>query len=159
MSEFTPITTQEELNKIIGERVMQERRKYADYDSLKEKATAFDALKQKADGLETSVAGYTQQLSDFQKKLDEQTAAMMEKDARLKGYETDSVKTRIAHELGIPYELATRLSGEDEKSIRKDAELLVSVIGRNNVAPLASQEDAGTKKTAYAAVLSQLRGE
>lgn len=128
---------------------MQERRKYADYDSLKEKATAFDEMKQKAETLETSIAGYTQQLTDIQQKLEAQNAAIVEKDARLATYEADSVKTRIAHELGIPYELSSRINGTDEASIRKDAEMLVKAIGRNNVAPLAQSEGTIKKNTIF----------
>lgn len=41
---FTPPATQEELNKLIGERVDRERKKYADYDDVKAKAAQFDQL-------------------------------------------------------------------------------------------------------------------
>lgn len=36
---FTPITTQEELDKVIGARLAREREKYADYDDLKAAAS------------------------------------------------------------------------------------------------------------------------
>lgn len=42
--EFKPITSQEELNRIIGERLSRERGKYADYDDLKTKAEQYDAV-------------------------------------------------------------------------------------------------------------------
>lgn len=39
---FTPPASQEEFNRIIGERVARERAKFADYDDLKAKAEEFD---------------------------------------------------------------------------------------------------------------------
>lgn len=41
---FTPITTQAELDKLIGPRLERERGKFADYDDLKTKAAEFDKL-------------------------------------------------------------------------------------------------------------------
>ena len=61
------------------------------------------------------------------------------------GYETASVKTKIALELGLPYQMADRLTGTDEESIRKDAESMVVLIGMNKPkVPLGNPEpDAG----------------
>lgn len=41
---FTPITSQADLDKLIGSRVERERAKYADYPDLKTKAAEFDKL-------------------------------------------------------------------------------------------------------------------
>lgn len=43
---FTPITSQEELDKVIGPRLERERSKYADYRDLKTKASKYDELEQ-----------------------------------------------------------------------------------------------------------------
>lgn len=43
-AEFAPITSQADLDKVIGERVARERGKYADYKDLKAKADEFDKL-------------------------------------------------------------------------------------------------------------------
>lgn len=40
--EFTPITSQDELDRRIGDRLARERSKFADYDDLKAKAEKFD---------------------------------------------------------------------------------------------------------------------
>ena len=95
---------------------------------------------------------YEDKLKDTNAKLTEATnkaanhdKEIAERDAKIKNYETASVKARIAHETGIPYELAGRLSGESEEDIRKDAETLLSVIGNTKpAAPLATSEPAGT---------------
>ena len=41
-SDFKPITTQQDLNRIVSERLSRERAKYSDYESLKAKAAKFD---------------------------------------------------------------------------------------------------------------------
>jgi vacuolar-type H+-ATPase subunit I/STV1 len=45
-SEFTPITSQEQLDKIMGSRIDGVKKKYANFDSLKDKAAKFDALEE-----------------------------------------------------------------------------------------------------------------
>ena len=43
-ADFRPIESQDDLNRIIGERLDRERAKYADYDDLKAKAERFDEI-------------------------------------------------------------------------------------------------------------------
>ena len=43
---FTPITSQDDLNRVIAERVQRERGKYADYNDLKAKAGRLDEIEQ-----------------------------------------------------------------------------------------------------------------
>ena len=51
----------------------------------------------------------------------------------------------IAHEKGLPYELAERLSGETEQDIAADAEKLAQFVGSQKpAAPLYSPQGAGT---------------
>ena len=135
MAEFTPITSQEQLDSVIGERLKRERetvsKKYADYDDLKSKA-----------------AGYETQIGDLSRSLDEANGKIagfeqerQELNSRISAYETASVRTRIAQEAGIPYELADRLSGGTEEEIREDAKKLSQLISRNSTPPpLANTE-------------------
>lgn len=78
-------------------------------------------------------------------------------------YEQASLKARIAHEKGIPYELAGRLTGEDEAELRADAESLSKLIATNSKPsppPLRSNEPAGDgKDAAYKNLLNGLKGE
>lgn len=58
--------------------------------------------------------------------------------------------------------MASRLSGESEDDIRKDAESLVKLIGKNKpIAPLADQEEKhdGGKNAAVRALAKSLKGE
>lgn len=92
-------------------------------------------------------------------KFDETIAGL---NGKISSYELSSMKARIAHEKGIPYELAGRLSGEDEKSILEDAESLSKLI-KNKPAPppLKSTEPTGAdgKDAAYKALLTNIKGE
>ena len=123
--EFTPITTQEEFDARIGARLQREREKYADYDELKTKVSQmsdYDDLKSKASKYEADITSLTTQLETANTKI--------------KGYESHSVKQRIAQEVGIPLEMADRLTGDDEDAIRKDAQALKPFIGTGSVRSL-----------------------
>lgn len=138
MSEFNIIETQEELDKVIGERLARQKEtiekqyksQYADYEQLK-----------------TSSADYDKQVSEL--------------NAKIAGYETASMRTRIALQNGIPYDLAGRLVGEDEESVAEDAKRLAELIGRKE--PLAPLKDTEPKiegkDGAYKSLLDNLNLE
>lgn len=50
--------------------------------------------------------------------------------------------------MNLPVELATRISGETEEDMRKDAESLKSIFGKNVTVPLANNEQGTTSKEA-----------
>lgn len=144
MGEFTPIETQEQLDSIIGERIKEIRekaeKKYEGYLSPEEVTKKFEGYLS-ADEVTKKYKGY----------LSPEEVA--EKDAKIKGYESHSVKTRIAHELGLSYESIDFLKGDDEESIRKSAETLKALVGTKSAPPLANPEgnpakdgDAALKK-------------
>lgn len=141
---FEIIDTQEKLDAVIADRLRRERetvgKKYADYDDIK---------KTNAD-YEKQIGEMTKAADEAAKKYADYDKQLMELQSKIKGYETNSVKIRIAHETGIPYELSERLSGETEDDIRKDAESLSKYIGKNkSSAPLKSTETSQSdEKTA-----------
>lgn len=142
MSEFVPINTQEEFDAAIGERLKRERKnvaaQYADYEDLKQKVT-----------------GYETQIGDLTKERD----ALQQ---QVKGHETNSVKMRIAQELGIPATMASRLTGETEEDIRKDAESMASIFKTvQGAAPLYDNNKAAAAESdaALTDLLHTLRGD
>ena len=160
MAEFTPITTQEQLDKVIGERIAGVKAKYEGFDDYKKKAEDYDALKEKSDGFETQIAALNKEINGdgenlgYKKKLEEAQG-------KIKGYETSSLKVRIAHENGIPFELADKLSGSDEEAIKKDAETMAKFLKKKEVPPLAGgdPQKIDDKKTAMRNMLANLKGE
>lgn len=163
MGEFEAITTQEAFDAAIGERIRRERettaKKYEGYISPEDYQKSITEYETKLTDANTKLSEAETKAADYDKKL-------AERDAKIKQYETDSVKTRIAHEVGIPYELSGRLSGDNEESIRKDAETLLAAIGNTKpTAPLATGEPSGTDLANSAAnaalkkTLAGLKGE
>lgn len=158
MSEFKVIETQEQFDAAIGERLKREResvtkqfngylspddiaKKYEGYLSPEDVKNQSVEFEEKINDLSKKLAEANEKTEDFNKKI-------AEKDAKIKGYESYSVKTRIAHEKGLSFEAIDFIKGDDEESIRKSAEALASIVGKGNVAPLASAENAGAEKNA-----------
>lgn len=148
MSEFKVIETQEQLEEVLKDRLKRERetvkKDYEGYLSPADAAKKYEGYLSPDD----AAAKYKDHLSP------EEAAKLRTK---IKGYETDSVKMRIAHETGLSYDAVTFLKGDDEDSIRKSAETLKGLIGANNVAPLASLE-SGISNAQEAALKSTLKG-
>ena len=155
MADFTPITTQEEFDRAIVDRIKRERetleKKYSDYTELKSKTAAYE--KQLSE-LKTSLEDSTKKASEHEKTVAELTE-------KISSYELTSLKTRIAHEMGIPYELAGRLAGNDEKELRADAESLTKLVSAGKpTPPLKSTEPQVEGKDAeYKKLLNGLKGE
>lgn len=152
MAEFKVIETQEQFDAAIGDRLKREG------DKIRKEYEGFlspDEAKKQYEGWLSPEA----EKEKYKKHLSPEDAA--KKDAKLKEYETNSVKMRIAHETGLSYEAVDYLKGEDEEAIRKSAETLKKMFGAGNVAPLASSEEPleNEKKTALKNTLRGLKGE
>lgn len=133
MSEFKPITTQEEFDAAIKARLSREKEKYGDYDQLKSRV---EELETENVGLKSTIEANNQSKADADKQLEELQN-------QISGYETASLRTRIALQNGLPYDLADRLQGIDEESLKADAERLASFIKPvEPVAPMRNLEPA-----------------
>ena len=108
---FEPITSQEQLNRVIGARIRKAKEsaeeKYSDYGTLKEKAEKYD-----------------KDIGDLRKTISTLKDEKSGLEDRINAYETASIKARIAREEGLPYELADRITGKDEEEMRADAQNL-----------------------------------
>lgn len=158
--EFEAITTQEQLDAIVNERIEQEREKYADFGEYREKAQKFDVLEKEVEGYKETITGLNKAIDGDGKEPGYKKQIETLK-GQVKGYELDSVKLKVAGEHGIPYELAGKLSGEDEAAIKKDAEIMARYIKGRSAAPLASTEpeNVNGKTAAVKNLLAGLRGE
>lgn len=155
MAEFTPITTQEQLDAVLKERLAR-----------KDEATAkqieeLKAAAGRATELEKQNGDLSKALEEASKKVANHDKEVGELTSKVKSYETASVKTRIAHEIGLPYELAGRLSGEDEDTIRKDAEGLFKLVGQHKPVPPLKDGDSGSgdKDAGLKQMLKNLNGK
>lgn len=156
MADFKIIETQEELDRIIGERLKREReateKKYADFDTLKEKAARYDEIAKKdLDG----------QIKALQEKLSGQTSEVSALTERAITAEKSLMQIRAASKYHVPLELAGRLVGDTEEDLQKDAETFSSFLGTPTAPPLRSTEPAAGSKNgaidaAYAAALANI---
>lgn len=145
MAEFEPITTQEQLDSIIGDRLKRDRetraKKYEGWVSPEDHQSALDTLT---------------------RDLDAQKAANAQLTAANRQYQAASVKSRIADEIGLDRRLVGRLNGETEDDIRKDAQALKEIFHAAKAPaplgdpepPIPNQQTAGLKK-----ILAGLKGE
>lgn len=130
MSEFKIIETQEELDNIVKERIRREREKFADYDELKKRVSE----------LETENGTLKTSIEETKKTITESEAQITDLQGKVSNYETASLRTRIALQNGLPYDLADRLQGTDEATLTADAERLASFM-RPAPAPQAPLKD------------------
>lgn len=156
---FEPITTQEQLDAVISERMKREKetaaKKYEAYTSPEK----IKAIKEAHDKQLEDLNSENKKLKEASAKHEKEIA---ERDAKIKGYETDSVKTRIAHEAGLPYEAVGYIQGDDEESIKKSAETLKGLVGSGSTPPLADPESADVKNVKDVAMknmLHEMKGE
>lgn len=118
--------TQDQVDKIVEERLARERKKYADYDDLKSqveelKAAAAEKSKE-ADASKSETEKLTEQLQSLQSQVDE------ERTAREKA-ELQSLRAQVAQAKGLKPELANRLSGSTKEELEEDADSILEVIG------------------------------
>jgi len=104
--EFKPITTQDDLNKVVTDRVQRERAKYADYKDVKAKAAEFEKLQ-----------------AANQTEAEKAAARVAELEAELNGVRSEANRRRIANEHGITDadDIDLFLTGTDEETLTKQA--------------------------------------
>lgn len=143
---FEPITTQEALDNIIKERLKRER------ETTQKRFEGYIS----PDDHQKALADANKAFDDYKKahESDEQTIADLT--AKNKAYETASLKSRIAHEVGLSYEWINRINGEDEQSIREDAESIKKLVGTNSVLMPTKQPEPSTGDEKSAALRSVL---
>lgn len=133
----------------------------ADFKPI-ETQEAFDAavadVKKQYEGW-LSPEDYNAKTSDLANQLEANKTTIADLTAKAKAYESNSLKMRIAHENGIPYELAGKLSGDTEEEIKKDAETLAKFVKNQQPQPLANTEHGHTngKDAAYKSLLADLK--
>lgn len=157
---FEAITTQEQLESVLKERLERERAKFAKYDEFKAAAQELESLKGKK--FEEQIQNLQEQLKQAQESAKGNQTALDEANARAKTAEGKLLRTTVALEKHLPAALAERLKGETKEELIADAETLAKLVG-TPVAPLATPETKQTGKEqaisgAFAALSGQLVG-
>lgn len=126
--DFKVIETQEQLNAIIGERLSRVEKKYSEETAGLRKE--IDTLTAKGKEDATKIADLEKSKSEFE--------------AKVKEYETASVKTRIAKEFNLPDAFASRLQGATEEELKKDAEALAKAFPKASAPQKSTSAAAGS---------------
>lgn len=95
--------TQDDLDRIVGERLSRERAKYADYDALREKAARLDQLEEASK-------------TELQKAQEKAEALQQELDGLKQAAEIRKVRDKVSQETGVPANLLTASTEEDCKA-------------------------------------------
>lgn len=150
--EYKPISTQEEFDAIIRDRLKRDRaktaEKYADYEELKAKAA-------KLDELEEAQKGELERANEKIAKLEKAAADRAAADR------IGAIKAKVSKETGVPAEL---IHGEDEESMTSFAES-VAAYAKKPAAPRVGEAGSFSDGAAdpasadMAGFVSQLFGE
>ena len=138
------------------------RRAEEDAETLKDVQKELDDLKKKTDGSKDWEKKYNDEhkaFDDYKKVHEGDEQTIKELTAKNKEYETATLKSRIAHEVGLSYEWISRISGDDEQSIRSDAESLKKLVGSGNNVPIPTKStETETPNAHNVSVKSVLNG-
>lgn len=144
MSEFKVIESQEEFDARIKDRIERAKEKAIE-DYKTEIKKTIDDLKSENSSLKNEVAGYKESLEEVKGK-DETIKGLNEK---ISAFERAEVKRNIALEYGLPFKLADKISGDDEDSMKKDAEVMAKYFSESKKSyepPLKSYENKVDEK-------------
>lgn len=104
--------TQTDVDKVVESRLERERKKFADYDTLKETAGKVDSIK-----------------SEYEEKLKTAGTEKSELEGKLKSAALETDKVKIIHEFKLSDELSEFVTGETADEMRERAEKLSKGIG------------------------------
>lgn len=153
MGDFKVIETQEDFDNAIKKRLEQKEREmtehFKDYLSPEKVADLKESYEKRLKDADVFV-------KDAKEKLDGHNSALAELQARAEKAENSLLKNRIAHESGVPLELASRLIGDTEDDLKKDAEALASFIKPHSAPPMRSNEPTTQTNNHDAALASML---
>lgn len=158
MSEFKAITTQEEFDSMVKERLDRQAKKTAE-----EVKKSFEGWLS-PDDVKAKTADLEKQIAEKDGKLTESKAAFDKLTAEKKALELDRAREAAARDAGLPFELAGRLSGSTADELKADAEAFSKLVnakqGEPYVQPLFSagqpQTAAGSTDAAYLSMLGDL---
>ena len=164
MGEFKAIETQEDFDKAIQKRLEQKDREAA--EKYKDYMSPDDVAKLNADH-EKAISDLQGKLAQADEKAAQHDKVVQELQEKALKAETSLLKSQVAHENGVPIELADRLIGSTAEELKADAERFAGFMAPKTAAPLRTTDpsnvltltgnpDTDSKNAAAAAMLSFL---
>lgn len=109
-----------------------------------------------------NVADLQGQITTLTGERDAHAGTIAQLQNQIKEYQTADLKRTIAKEKGIPLDMASRLSGDDENALRADADSMAAMLRvYKGPAPRYNPDstDPDGKKAGMETMLRELRGE
>lgn len=123
MGDFTPITSQEQFDAMVKDRLERQSKKFdTEKADLEKKYSGYMA----SDDVTKLKQSYEDQIKDLNTKVEAGASVQTELDSAKKQIEAqklDSLRIKAALENGIPYEFADRLKGTTAEELTADAKL------------------------------------
>jgi hypothetical protein len=129
MTEGEKKFTQEDLDKIVQERLARERAKFSDYDLIKSE-------------LEATRAAH----AELKAENTDLKADLADRDGKLKDSETRAMKAEIAKKAGLPEALSSRIQGATPEEMVADAKRLAEAMGPGPKVGEGTNPPTGAKK-------------
>ena len=139
MTEGEKKFTQEDLDKIVQERLARERAKFSDYDQIKSDLEATRAAHAELKAENTTLK-----------------ADLAERDGKLKDSEMKAQKAEIAKKAGLSEALADRLQGSTPEEMEADAKRLAEAMGPGPKVGDGTNPPNGAKKPLTRADLKKM---
>lgn len=121
---FKPIESQEDLDRIIAERVNREKAKFVDYEDLKQQVASFDQVVSEKD---TEIVSLKEQLGESKKLVESSGVSALR------------YKIALEHKVGLE-DAELFLTGSDEDSLHAQAKRLGERVSQPNGAPYSPGE-------------------
>lgn len=155
MSDFKAIETQEELDRIIEGRLARQK------ESLEKQFADYDQLKTRNEELEKEVGTLQTTINETNEKAKSYDTTISDLNVKISGYETANLRTKIALQNGLPLDLADRLVGDDEESLKADAQRFAGFVVKPvaPVPPLKSAEQVSGKEKPLRTMLKNMSEE
>ena len=151
--EFKIIETQEDFDRAIQKRLAQKDKEQA--ERYKDYLSPDDVTSLKSE-YDKKIQDLNEALKQANEKIAGNDQVVSELTDRAKTAESDLLKSRIAHESGVPFELANRLVGNNAEELKADAEKFASFLAPKSAPPLRSADPATNKNGDMAAMLNQI---
>ena len=153
---FSVIETQEQFDELVKDRI--ERAKESARKEAEKELKELTSLREKIKASEEADKGKDELIQKLQEELDGAKKTVGELNTTVRGLEMSAKKAKIAHEYGLPYEMASRLNGDTDEEIQADAEALKGFIAKPTTAPVAGYEKAPAddRRSKIASMLSNM---
>lgn len=159
MADFIAITTQEEFDERIKDRLERQKKTIeADYAA---QLTELETLRTSKKQWDASEADYKKKAEENAGSIASLNAQLEEEKKKVTGYQRNEMRQKIASENGLPVTLAGRIQGETEDEMKEDAKVLAAVFkdSNNQGLPMAHLDDKtgnDAEKAAYREMLKSL---